>query len=95
MQHESNLDPSVEGTDRSSRVAGGSTLPAVPATELTGLARAPRGISFLQVPAPPDQPSLPVDETVPDPLPATVDFSDVADVPAADADLLGRWVLDR
>ncbi|UFU06795.1 right-handed parallel beta-helix repeat-containing protein [Ruania halotolerans] len=36
----------------------------------------PQGISFLQVPAPPEQPGMPVDEHVPDPLPAQVSMPD-------------------
>ncbi|WP_166356207.1 right-handed parallel beta-helix repeat-containing protein [Phytoactinopolyspora limicola] len=48
----------------------------------------PPGISFLDVPAPPDQPNLADVEAIPDPLPATVELPDPADFAVPDTTLL-------
>ncbi|SEE83890.1 right-handed parallel beta-helix repeat-containing protein [Ruania alba] len=48
----------------------------------------PQGISFLQVPEPPEQPSLPVDEQVPEPLPAQVVMPDPAEFEVPEPGLL-------
>ncbi|MFT4286478.1 nitrous oxide reductase family maturation protein NosD [Nocardioides sp.] len=71
---------------------GDGDLPAVDATRLSELAAAPPGMSFLQVAAPKDQPSMSVSDEVPDPLPDAVEMPAVSDVvPALDllADLTG------
>jgi len=48
---------------------------------LVAFAPAPAGISFLEVPMPPDQPGMSDVEQTPDPLPATVTMPDLASIP--------------
>jgi hypothetical protein len=85
-------------------VTGGafSALPLLFGTECTGTqpadARAalpavtvPPGVSFLKVAAPPRLPGLDADDTIPSPLPATIDVPDLDAVMLPSRDLLADW----
>ena len=61
--------------------AGAGTLPVVPV---------PDGLSFLDVPAPPDQPALADVDAAPDPLPATVDLPPASTFPLPDPMMLSE-----
>ncbi|NYD68162.1 right-handed parallel beta-helix repeat-containing protein [Agromyces atrinae] len=85
-------------------VTGGafSALPALFGTECAGTQPAdartalpavtvPPGVSFLKVAAPPRLPGLDADDTIPSPLPATVDVPDLDAVTLPSSDLLADW----
>lgn len=65
--------------------------PAAASDELPFVAEPP-GISFLDVPAPGELPGLEVDETVPEPLPASIDHPQLADIPLPPVSLLLEWL---
>ncbi|MBM7516973.1 right-handed parallel beta-helix repeat-containing protein [Nocardioides nitrophenolicus] len=73
----STLPAGLAGAACDASTQGAAADPAA----LVAFAPAPAGISFLEVPMPPDQPGMSDVEQAPDPLPATVAMPDLASIP--------------
>ncbi len=69
--------------------------PAVPATDVARLAKAPPGISFLDVAPPRDQPGLPDADSRPEPLPGNVAMPDTAQIGVPPTSLLAGLSRDQ
>ncbi len=66
--------------------------PAVPGAEVARLAKAPPGISFLDVAPPPDQPGLPDADGRPQPLPGNVEMPDTAQIGVPSTSFLEKLI---